>query len=152
MEINNDSLDYVYLAKKRIDPSSEIFKTETLKYMILGDKSILCYPLDENDLSFQIYYTYYKKSIKEPVQEIFVDPTVPGIYFYDNYPKNKILKLSAEFDHYEKNWDVRSFVKEERKPTNLKDGIDELSEEDKEAYTNLIMDSINLKQEKQKNR
>ena len=122
-EINEDLLNDIYLAKKRVDSDKPFFKTLTDKYYLLDSDVVLCSPVDENDLSFSIFDMNYKQSGYEPLLEIHVDPTTTEITFVSTKDSKSDIRIKATFDNVDNNWDVRSYVSGDNTLSTLNDSI-----------------------------
>ena len=126
--INDDLLDEVYLAKKRLGDTKKMFDTNHESFYKLDDHIILCTPLDESDLTFRMINTTYRtlNSDYEPMLEIYVDPSGTTIDFVSTSLGKSTTRFMATFDHLEKNWDVRSYMNGFNKLSTLKDSLSEL--------------------------
>ena len=124
--INDDLLDEVYLAKKRLGDRKPLFNTSSESYYQLDDHIILCTPLDPNNSSFRMFNGKYRKTNLEPLLEIFVDPVKTSIEFVSTLNNRSKTRIMVTFDHLEKNWDVRSYINGENKVSTLKNSLEEL--------------------------
>ena len=124
--INDDLLDEVYLAKKRLGDRKPFFDTNSESYYQLDDHIMLCTPLDPNDLTFRMFNTTYRTTNIEPLLEIYVDPVKTSIEFVSTSIDKSKTRIMVTFDHLEKNWDVRSYINGMNKVSTLKDSLNEL--------------------------
>lgn len=151
MEINDDSLYAVYMTDKNVSTNDKIFDMGSYKYYYIWEDTYMCVPANKSENFYQIFNMHYKKAFTDSIQIIKVDQKDGSISFYTRQEEKDTLKIKAEFDkdHY----DVRSYKDTPRKPTYLKEALEELNEDDKEGFTNLIYASTmlaKLKKEKKK--
>lgn len=150
MTINNDLLCKIYLAKKKVTKDEAIIRNKANTIYAIGEDAYLIHSNDKNDYSFTIFNIDYKKNPKEPGQDIVVTPSKALIEFYSVIGDRKELKISVDFDAYEKDWDVRIHKNGQRVPTYLKEALDELDENDRDGFINLIMAAASLDEKKEK--
>ena len=150
MEINDDSLYSVYMTDKNITENDIMFNFESSKFYYIGEDAYLFISKEKEHHSFEIFNMNYKQTFIDPIQVIRVNQDDGSISFLSMLDNSETLKIKAEFDrdHY----DVRSYVDTPRKPTYLKEALEDLDEVEKEGFTNLIQASMILAETRKENK
>ena len=123
----DDLLDEIYLSKKHIGEMTYLFKTEDSEYYSINKDILMCVPINKEDPSFRIINYEFKDAPSDPSSEIIVSPLDAEISFITSIKDKKDIRFKASFDHYSKEWDVRSNIETFNKPSNLNESLLELN-------------------------
>lgn len=107
---SDDLLDEVYLARKRIKENDFILTNSTDTFYFVDSDVVISIPNDPDNSSFKLIKYPSERHPEVPLLEVCVDPNTTRISFNSCTNNGTITRFQAEFDHLEKNWDVRSFV------------------------------------------